>query len=198
MALTRKYLKAMGIEDEKIDQIIEAHTDTVGALKDEISTYKADAEKLADVQKELDDLKAKGDGGYKEKYESEKKAHDKYRAEVQARETKAAKEQAYRMLLKQVGVKDKFLDTVIRADSELIDGIKLADGKIADSDKLTEDIKRNWSDFVTTTTTVVTGTETPPGNNGGSAMTKADILKIKDTAERQKAWADYITQQKGE
>ena len=33
MALTRKMLKAMGIEEEKIDQIIEAHTETVDALK---------------------------------------------------------------------------------------------------------------------------------------------------------------------
>ena len=31
--LTRKMLKAMNIEDEKIEQIIEAHTETVDALK---------------------------------------------------------------------------------------------------------------------------------------------------------------------
>ena len=29
MALTRKMLKAMGIEDDKIDQIIEAHSETM-------------------------------------------------------------------------------------------------------------------------------------------------------------------------
>ena len=34
MALTRKFLKAMGIEDDKIDQIIDAHTETVTALKE--------------------------------------------------------------------------------------------------------------------------------------------------------------------
>lgn len=33
MALTRKMLKAMGIEDEKIDQIIEEHAESVNALK---------------------------------------------------------------------------------------------------------------------------------------------------------------------
>lgn len=42
MALTRKMLKAMGIEDEKIDQIIDAHTETVEGLKDQVSSYKAD------------------------------------------------------------------------------------------------------------------------------------------------------------
>ena len=67
MALTRKLLKGMGLTDEQVDTIIEAHTDTVDGLKEQVKTYKADAEKLPNVQKELDDLKAAGDGGYKEK-----------------------------------------------------------------------------------------------------------------------------------
>lgn len=33
MALTRKFLAAMGIEADKIDSIIDAHTETVDALK---------------------------------------------------------------------------------------------------------------------------------------------------------------------
>ena len=63
MAFTRKMLKAMGIEDEKIDQIIDAHSETVDALKADRDAYKEDAAKLAAVQKELDELKAKGDDG---------------------------------------------------------------------------------------------------------------------------------------
>ena len=50
MALTRKFLKALGIEDEKVDEIISAHTETVDALKAERDGYKADAEKLPGVQ----------------------------------------------------------------------------------------------------------------------------------------------------
>ena len=33
MALTRKMLKAMGIEDEKIEQIIEEHVESIDGLK---------------------------------------------------------------------------------------------------------------------------------------------------------------------
>lgn len=33
MALTRKILRAMGIEDEKADEIVEAHAETVTAPK---------------------------------------------------------------------------------------------------------------------------------------------------------------------
>ena len=85
MAFTRKMLKAMGIEDEKIDQIIDAHSETVDALKADRDTYKEDAAKLAAVQKELDELKAKGDDGYKAKYEAEKAAHDALKADMAAK-----------------------------------------------------------------------------------------------------------------
>lgn len=50
MALTRKLLKGMGLTEEQVDTIIEAHTDTVDGLKEQIKTYKADADKLMIVQ----------------------------------------------------------------------------------------------------------------------------------------------------
>ncbi len=57
MALTRKSLKAMGLTDEQIDSVIEMHAETVEALKEQRDTYKADAEKLTEVQAELDAMK---------------------------------------------------------------------------------------------------------------------------------------------
>ena len=51
MALTRKALKAMGLTEEQVDSIIEAHTETVDALKSMVNAYKADAEKLPGVEK---------------------------------------------------------------------------------------------------------------------------------------------------
>ena len=52
MALTRKLLKGMGLTDEQVDTIIEAHTDTVDGLKADVTRYKADAEKLPGIQKQ--------------------------------------------------------------------------------------------------------------------------------------------------
>ena len=49
MALTRKFLLALGIEDSKIESIIDAHSETVDALKKERDDYKAQAEKLPEV-----------------------------------------------------------------------------------------------------------------------------------------------------
>ena len=87
MALTRKSLKAMGLTDEQVDSIIEMHTDTVDGLKADINKYKGDAEKLPGVQKELDDLKAAGDDGYKEKYEKEHSAFEAFKTDVTAKES---------------------------------------------------------------------------------------------------------------
>lgn len=186
MAFTRKMLKALGIEEDKIDQIMDAHTEVTDALKASRDEYKVDAEKLADVQKELDTLKAKGDDGYKEKYEAEKKAHDELKTNIANEKAYSAKETAYRELLKAAGVKDKFIDTIIRAEKTVIDGLKLDnDGKITDTETLTANAKQNWSDFVATTTTQPAGVENPPANNGGSAKTKEQIMAIKDPAVRQ-------------
>ena len=195
MAFTRKMLKAMGIEDEKIDQIIDAHSETVDALKADRDTYKEDAAKLAAVQKELDELKAKGDDGYKAKYEAEKAAHDALKADIAAKETKKAKTEAYRELLKGANIDEKRIATILRAEAPTIDKIELdADGKIKNAEQYTESIKSDWADFIVTQSAKGTNTATPPANGGAaSTKTKEDIMKIKDAGERQKAIAENPT-----
>lgn len=195
MAFTRKMLKAMGIEDEKIDQIIDAHSETVDALKADRDTYKEDAAKLAAVQKELDELKAKGDDGYKAKYEAEKAAHDALKADIAAKETKQAKTDAYRELLKGANIDEKRIATILRAEAPTIDKIELdADGKIKNAEQYTQSIKSDWADFIVTQSAKGANTATPPANGGAaSTKTKEDILKIKDAGERQKAIAENPT-----
>lgn len=195
MAFTRKMLKAMGIEDEKIDQIIDAHSETVDALKADRDAYKEDAAKLAAVQKELDELKAKGDDGYKAKYEAEKAAHDALKADIAAKETKKAKTDAYRELLKGANIDEKRIATILRAEAPTIDKIELdADGKIKNAEQYTESIKSDWADFIVTQSAKGTNTATPPANGGtATTKTKEDILKIKDAGERQKAIAENPT-----
>lgn len=195
MGFSRKMLKAMGIEDEKIEQIIDAHSETVDALKADRDTYKEDAAKLAAVQKELDELKAKGDDGYKAKYEAEKAAHDALKADIAAKETKKAKTDAYRELLKGANIDEKRIATILRAEAPTIDKIELdADGKIKNAEQYTESIKSDWADFIVTQSAKGANTATPPANGGAaSTKTKEDILKIKDAGERQKAIAENPT-----
>ena len=51
MGFTRKFLSAMGIEADKVDEIINAHIEVIDGLKEERDNFKKDAEKIADVQK---------------------------------------------------------------------------------------------------------------------------------------------------
>lgn len=190
MALTRKMLKAMGIEDEKIDQIIEAHSETVDALKEDRDKYKKEAEKLPAVQSELDKLKAAntGDNSFEAKYNALKTEYDGYKAKQAEKETTANKDKAYRKLLADAGVSAKRVDAIMRVTD--LASLKLAkDGTLEDADKALESIKKEWADFIVKEGEKGADTETPPKNTGGK-MTKDDILQIKDTAERQKAMAE--------
>jgi predicted nucleic acid-binding Zn-ribbon protein len=185
-------LKAMGIEDEKIDQIIDAHTETIDALKDERDGYKDDAAKLATVQKELDDLKKDG-GDWQKKYEKEHADFEAYKTDITKKETKTAKESAYRALLKESGVSEKRIDAIVKITD--VDAIELDnEGKIKDSAAKMEHIKTEYADFIGSTTTRGAQTSTPPANNGGAKLTKEEIYKKDDSgryvlsaSERQKA-----------
>ena len=146
MALTRKMLEGWGIESDKIDLIIEAHSATVKGLKEQAETDAEKAEKkLADVQKELDDLNKEG---WKEKYEKEHSDFESYKNGVTEKETKATKEKAVREWLKStVNIADNRLDAVMRVTN--LDDYELDEsGKVKDSDTKAESAKKEWADFV--------------------------------------------------
>ena len=170
MALTRKMLKAMGIEEEKIEQIIEEHAETVNALKQQRDQYKVDAEKLPGVQKELDDLKEAaekdGENPYKAKCEELQQQFDDYKADVTAKETKAKKTAAYRKLLKDAKVSEKRLDSILKLSP--VDDVELDDnGEIKDAEDVKKKIEEEWSDFIVTEETHGADSNNPPGGSGG-------------------------------
>lgn len=181
MALTRKFLAALGIESEKIDEIIEAHTDTVNALKEERDKYKASHEALPGIQKELDDLKKaaeqNGDNPYKAQYDDLKAEYDQYKADVAAKELQAKKKEAYSALLKKAGVSEKRIGSIIKISQ--IDGIELdKDGNIKDADELEKKAKDEWKDFIVTEETHGAETKTPPEGNGGSGKTLSRAAQV--------------------
>lgn len=202
MALTRKFLIALGIEGEKIDQIVEAHIETTDGLKTERDKYREEAAKVPEIQKKLDEANQKvkeankkveeltknadEDNSYKEKYESEHQAFEDYKKEIEAERLNTNKTEAYKKLLKKANVSDKRFDAIVKVTS--MDDIELDEnGDIKDSDKIVEEIKSDWSEFIVKESEKGASTATPPNNNGGGSMTKEDIMKIKDRNERQKA-----------
>lgn len=218
MALSRKFLTALGLEGDKVDEIITAHSETVDALKEErdkakkeaegykaeIDKFKTEADKVPALQKKVDDLEKAAEeaeknsekDAWKVKYEAMKEERDKlqtdfdaFKNDISAKETKASKEKAYRSLLKEVGVSEKRFDSIIRVTD--LDKIELdEDGKIKDSSEQKKAIKADWADFIPTTSEKGADIPNPPANTGGSGKTKDEIMAIKDRAERQKAIAE--------
>lgn len=175
--------------DEIENQLVALHLGVVDPLKDDVTRYKADAEKLPAVQKELDDLKGKGDDGYKEKYESEHQAFEDYKTSAAAEKTTAAKEKALETALKKVGIADKRLQSVARLckGDGLLDKLELDDkGAIKDSDKLEASLKESYSDYIVTTSTQGANTANPPAGNGGSGSITAEAFKKMGYADRLK------------
>ena len=205
MALSRRMLTAMGITADQIEQIIEAHTETVSGLKQQIADLgddlakakesgTADSDRLKEVQKELDTLKAQVAEDAKSRegkdYDALKKEFDDYKADIQAKAEKSAKEKAFRDLLSDMKVSDKGVSLILKYQG--VNGIELdEDGKLKDAPALRKAVKEDWSDYISTVETKGADTKTPPGSDSGAGkMTKADIMKIKDTSERQKAIAE--------
>lgn len=182
MSLSRKLLESLGLESDKVSTIIEAHAETVDALKGQIETYKADAEQLATVKKELtvaqtelESLKTSG-GDWQSKYEALNAEFDAFKDAQTAKETQTAKDTAYRKLLKDSGVLDKRIDSIMKVTD--LNSIELEDGQIKDADKLTESIKSEWAEFITQTTTTGANTSTPPANNNPAKFTHEEIAKM--------------------
>lgn len=195
MALTRKMLKAMELDDDKISQIIDAHQSVIDeiaqerdSLKADVEKYKAEADRLGSVEKDLVKAQAKLEDAEEtsKKLKNLQDEFNTYKADVDAKATRASKEKAYRALLTEAGISEKRFDSIIKISD--LDKIELdKDGNVKDSKDIVNNLKSEWADFIVTEGVRGAHTSNPPANTGGSKMSKDEIMKIKDTAERQQA-----------
>ena len=173
--------------EEIENRLVALHLGVVDPLKDDLTKYKADAEKLPVVQKELDDLKAAGDSGYKEKYEKEHSAFETYKSDVTAKESKAAKEKAVRAYFESKNITGANLDLAMRGCGEEMAALELDGEKIKDTKALDALVDGTYKGLVSKQTVRLdTGARF---NGGGKPMTKDEIMQITDRAERRAAIA---------
>lgn len=195
-AIIKKYISEDGaIPSEAVAKLAQAVSSSVGREFVEKERYSKKLEEIEALktEKQTAEDSATTAEKWKTKYQALKDDFESYKSEQTKKEARSAKEKAYRELLKQAGVSEKRLDSVLRVSD--VDGMELDDkGAIKDADKLTESIKSEWADFIQTTTTQGAQTAVPPANNGGNAITKADIYKkdehgryVMSASERQKA-----------
>lgn len=165
--------------DDIENRLIALHLGVVDPLKDQLQTYKTDAEKLPGVQKELDDLKAAGDGGYKEKYEAEAKAYREYKDRIEGEKTRGLMRTALDAFLKdKVNIQREEARTLI-LDAARYDDIKLDDkNAVSDTDgALAKSYGEKYAAFVSDVKDQgVSKTDPPKGSN--RIYTRDEIRKM--------------------
>lgn len=191
MSLTRKFLASKGLEADVIEDIITAHTETVNGLKDRIDAaekYKADADKVPELEKKIKELESVADSNAD--YAKLKQEFDDYKESIKRRDERAAKEAAYKEILKDAGIPEKHFAKILKYSD--VDGVELGDdGKIKTAKDILSAIKEEWGDHIETVDKKGADISNPPKNAGGkSTLTKDDIMRIKDSAERQRAILD--------
>ena len=164
--------------EEIENRLVALHLGVVDPLKDDLTKYKADAEKLTCVQKELDDLKAAGDGGYKEKYEKEHSDFEAFKADVTAKESKAAKEKAVRAYFESKNITGANLDLAMRGCGEEMAALVMDGDKIKDTASLDALIDGAYKSLVYTEHTQGANPANPPANNPAKNYTTAEIKNM--------------------
>lgn len=200
MALTRKMLKAMGLEESVIDSIIDAHSETVEALKKQRDDAQAEAGKVEDLTRQLNEANTKlSTAGDAAKVQAD---FDAFRQQVENEKQEAKVTEEVTAICKEAGIaRESFLRLVSKDfDRSQIQRDKA--GAITNRADLVAAVKTNYADYCATTTTEGTPAATPPaGASGGSGgtMTRADIYKkdangryVYSHAERQKMIAENL------
>ena len=186
MALTRKFLEALGIEQAKIDEIISAHTEVTDSLKADRDSYKEKAEKYDQTKTELDEAKSELDkvskDEYKTKYESLEAEFNKYKTDIAEKEVKVKKEEAYKKMLKEIGVNEKSISAILKVKD--LSSLKLDDkGNIVDVDTLKESEKKDWEGFIIKSEEERQDPNTPPDheheNVDTTTMSMDDYIKAR-------------------
>lgn len=183
LAISRKFLEGMGLEEKQVESIIEANAASIEGIKADRDRYKEQAEKVPDLQKQLEEARAANDGTdeWEQKYNEEHQAFEDFKSQIQTERADAEKAQAYRGMLMAAGIDPKRIDSIMRV-TDLSD-VEMEDGKLKDAGNLQESAKQEWADFVLKTHVEGSNPATPPKSSKGG-VDGADPEVVKRIQER--------------
>lgn len=197
MALTKaqvtEILSAAGVDSEHmggaVSKIMDGHVSSINALREDVTKYKADADKLPDIQKELDGYKAKDGEGWEQKAKDFEKKYNDLVSDNTAKATQAAKEKAVRAFYQSKNITGDNLEIAMLSSGEAMKGLEMDGEKIKDTAALDALVGGTLAKLVTTTKVTGANTETPPPGAPKKTYTTADIAKM-STAEINQNWDD--------
>lgn len=183
--VVRKHMNDEGsIPADSVPALVQSIGQYVGQNFVSVDRYNQKKSLADELQTKLDES-----GDLQGRYDKLKTEYDAYKNEQEAKEVRVQKQDAYKEILKSLNIPEKRWTAILKTVA--FDELKMTDGKLDNVDKLTKEAKEEWGDFIVQTQETGVQSATPPANNGGkSTMTKAEIMAIKDTTERQKAIAE--------
>lgn len=175
-SFSRKELEALGVVGEQQDNVIDLHRGVItalntkiDALESDVKKYKAEADKIPDLEKQVKEAeqhKANADK-FKADYEAEKAAHDKLKSDNAAQAETAKKTAALKKLLKDSGYHEKGIDLVTE-HTDLSSFEIDENGTFKDAEKITAGIEEKWGIFKGKTEKFEHVPQNQPNNGGGS------------------------------
>ena len=173
-------------------KLVTLHRSVLDPVRNELDEAKADAarykdkaEKADQLQKDLDAMK--GGEDWKGKYEQAQKDLEDFKGKI-ARDADVAKiKAAHKKLLIEEGISEKAVDSILNATDYSKAKLKKDSDELDDATKegLKKETTERWAGFRVSTRQRGERVDNPP--SGTSGMTKEEIMKIKDTSQRQEA-----------
>lgn len=183
MALTRKMLAAMGIEEDKIEQIIESHTETVDGLKQKVADAEEKAKGIPDLEKKIKELEdAQPDKDWEAEYNALNTRYEEYKQDVAKRDAEREKARLYRAMLRELGIDEKRLDAIMKV-TDLSD-VEVEDGAIKEREKVAEAAKKEWEAFVPTIQKKGAAVADPPASSPTTGADPEIVKRLKERQER--------------
>lgn len=167
---------------------LKAAATTVEALKEQLAEsekkLKESNDKLSAAEKERDD--------YKGKSETSSAELEKLKSDYAAKETVAKKESVIKRAAKERKYSDEAISILLDSKADYSGRVEFdKDGNATNLDDIFTAIAVDKPMLTPKTETTSVALANPPANTGGKkALTKEDIMGIKNTAERQQAIAE--------
>lgn len=217
MSLQRSTLKALGLNEDQINSVVEGHSETVSALNAKIAQLEKEAEEkdqkikaASGLQAQLDkanetiskleksvenaeNAKATAETKLTEETQKSKKLEEELNGmkETAKKEAETAKKkEAFASFVGKLGLSEKGRALLLKHTS--LDAVKFTDdGQVADDDgSLKKSLLDDWGDYITTKEEKGANVDNPKKEKG--TMTREQIMKIKDPSQRQEAIAKNI------
>lgn len=158
MALTRAFLKDVLADytnrDELIDQIIDAHMDSVSGLKSEVEQARSEAEEARSIAAQIETLKGEIDA-LQPNGTSWEKEYKALAAEYEAAKAADARKTSYHdnaeafcHLLVSHGMAYPMAKAISMGSLNIISGIEMQNGKVRNYDAISAAIRSEYKDLL--------------------------------------------------